>query len=228
MSNKKKVFVVAVAVCLIAILSLSSLAWFSDADEVTNQFMVSTSEDPADPDDIFSVDVWEDTDGDGEPDVGEGDDTVGETYEHIYPSQELIKEPHVENTGIYDQWIRVNVTVTDADAWIALCNKYAEDGKPYDLAQIFGGHDETLWTRDFVEGYDATENTLTYVYYLNEKLAPEADVVLFETVTIPSCFDQYDLATLAGGFELNIVAEAVQADNTGATAQEAFTLVMGN
>ena len=51
MTNKKKVFVVAVAVCLIAILSMSSLAWFSDADEVTNQFMVSTSGDEDDPDD---------------------------------------------------------------------------------------------------------------------------------------------------------------------------------
>ena len=56
MNNKKKVFVVAVAVCLIAILSLSSLAWFSDADEVTNKFMVATSDDPTDPDDIFFVD----------------------------------------------------------------------------------------------------------------------------------------------------------------------------
>lgn len=226
MSNKKKVFVVALAVCLVAILSLSSLAWFSDADEVTNQFLVSSSQDPVDPDDIFSVDVWEDIDGDGEADVAEGDDPVGETYEHIYPSQVLIKEPHVENTGKYDQWIRVKVTVSDADAWIALGNKYAEPGEAYDLTEIFGGHDEALWTRDFVEGYDATANTLTYVYYLEQKLVPGADVVLFETVTIPAYFDQYDLATLAGGFELNIVAEAVQADNTGDTAQAAFALVM--
>ena len=59
MKAKKKVFVVAVAVCLIAILSMSSLAWFSDQDEVTNEFMISTSDDVDDPDGIFSVDIWE-------------------------------------------------------------------------------------------------------------------------------------------------------------------------
>ena len=56
--TKKKVFVAALAVCLVAILSMGSLAWFSAQDEVDNKFMIATSED-LDPDDIFSVNVWE-------------------------------------------------------------------------------------------------------------------------------------------------------------------------
>ena len=67
--NKKKLLVSAVALCLIAILSMGTLAWFSADDEVTNKFMIATSED-ANPEDIFSVDVWENTP-DGRVDEGE-------------------------------------------------------------------------------------------------------------------------------------------------------------
>ena len=97
MTNKKKVFVVAVAVCLIAILSLSSLAWFSDADEVTNNFQVAGGENE-DPDEIFSIDVMEavDLDGDGKVDatVGYDDDPnfVNEAlYENIMPGDMLLE-----------------------------------------------------------------------------------------------------------------------------------------
>ena len=55
--NKKKVLSLSIVVIMIAILSFSSLAWFSDADEITNQFMIADSE--SDADDIFSVDIWE-------------------------------------------------------------------------------------------------------------------------------------------------------------------------
>ena len=62
--NKKKLLSLALAVIMIAILSFGTLAWFSASNTATNKFMVAGSED-ADPDDIFSVDVWEDMDGDG-------------------------------------------------------------------------------------------------------------------------------------------------------------------
>ena len=39
--SKKKVFALALAVCLIATLSFGSLAWFTDNDSVTNEFKVA-------------------------------------------------------------------------------------------------------------------------------------------------------------------------------------------
>ena len=207
MKAKKKVFVVAVAVCLIAILSMSSLAWFSDQDEVTNEFMLSTSDADDDPGKI-SV----------------GDSTEGGKYEHIYPSQTLVKEPHVENTGKYDQWIRVKVTVTDAADWMQICNALAANtGKEYDLSNIFQGHDEAVWTVG--EKTLNNDDSITYTYYLNSKLEPTKDVVLFDEIIIPYQLTQYELATLDGGFEIKMVAEAIQADNTGDTVFEAFELV---
>lgn len=233
MTNKKKVFVVAVAVCLIAILSLSSLAWFSDADEVTNKFMVATSDDPTDPDDIFSVDIFEQVEKEEDGAVGENgyDAAIGAfedggefTYENIIPGGQYDKKPWVRNTGAYDQWIRVKVTFTDAAAWAEICEKY-----DIELTSLLAGYDAANWTQDANVVTDTANDTVTYTYYLNRKLEPHEeggkDAWLFKSLNVPTQLNQEDLAALAGGFELNLLAEAVQADNTGSSAQEAFTLV---
>ena len=219
--NKKKLFALAMVVCMLAILSFSTLAWFSDADEVTNYFEVATSDDPSDPDDIFSVDVWEyvDTDGNGQIDDADKDQD-GITYNDILPGGRYHKEPHVENTGAYSQWIRVKVTVSCASVFQTALDK----GQGYDLSKIFEGHDETAWTRGEIAA-DTTADTLTYVYYLNYRLEPTEDATLFHTVVMPAELTQDDMAAMGGAFSINVVAEAVQGDNTGTTAQEAFELV---
>ena len=145
--NKKKALSLSLVVIMLAILSLSSLAWFSDSDEVTNKFHIATSDDPADPDDIFSVDVWEkvDIDGDGKvDDVKPGEDADGGSAEfrNILPGSKLTKEPVVENTGAYAQFIRVTVTLSDAEAWLEIL------GEGYKLDTIF------LHMTDGVVAYD--------------------------------------------------------------------------
>jgi predicted ribosomally synthesized peptide with SipW-like signal peptide len=210
--TKKKVFVAALAVCLVAVLSMGTLAWFSDSDSVTNSFMIADSE--SEPDEIFSVDVWENTpDGDKDQD--------GYEYKDILPGDQLKKEVYVENTGAYDQYIRVKVTVNNADAWIAAL------GNGYDLGTMFLGHDETKWTRYEVGQYssDANGSYYTMVFYLNEKLAPNATVNLFETVEIPSQLTQQQMSFVGGQFDLTILAEAVQTENVGDSAYEAFKTV---
>lgn len=214
--NKKKLLSLALVLVLIATLSFGSLAWFSDTDEVTNKFMVADS--ASNPDDIFSVDVWEYVDGDK---ITEDQD--GHTYEDILPGGRYHKEPYVENTGSYDQYVRVKVTVTNADAWIAAL------GNGYDLGTMFEGHDESAWTRYEPGVYDGTANTYTMTFYLNYKLAPGEKACLFHTVVIPSELTQEDMVFIGGGFELTILAQAVQTENLGDgvdTAYEAFQVVM--
>ena len=214
--NKKKLLSLSVVIIMIAILSFSSLAWFSDADEITNEFMIADSE--SEPDEIFSVDVWEDVDEDGEADV----DQDGHTYENILPGGRYYKQPYVENTGAYDQFIRVKVTVNNANAWIAAL------GNGYDLGTMFEGHDESLWTRYEPGVYDGTENTYTMTFYLNKILEPDAKEILFTHVVIPSELTQNDMVFIGGSFTLNIVAEAVQTENLGDgvdTAVEAFAVL---
>ena len=222
--NKKKVLVASLAVSLVAILSFGTIAWFSDTDEVTNTFKVATSTEK--PDDIFSVEVFEqvDTNGDGQYDAALSAPT-GYTYEDILPGDNLLKKPWVKNTGAYAQYIRVKVTIDNAADWKAITQEYG-----LKLADIFKGHDETLWTRNDAETVDdITNDKLTYVYYLNKILEPGKSVSLFSSVLIPEQITREDMATFAGGiFTVNIVAEAVQTEHVGANAIAAFDTVMDN
>ena len=107
---KKKLFVAALAICLVAILSMGTLAWFTAQDDVTNKFYIASSDD-TDPDDIFSIDVKENT-------PAGDDDQDGYEYKDVLPNDVLKKEVIVENTGYYDQYVRVTVTVSVADGII--------------------------------------------------------------------------------------------------------------
>lgn len=111
--TKKKVFVSALAVCIVAILSMGSLAWFTDSDDATNKFYVADSTQI--PDKIFSIDLMEgvDTDGDGKKDASvayNGDKkNVGWNYNNIKPGDKLVKEPWIKNTGSYEQWFALRL-----------------------------------------------------------------------------------------------------------------------
>lgn len=216
--NKKKVFALALAVCLIATLSMGSLAWFTDSDSVTNDFLIAGSDDE-NPDDVFSVDVWEDA----TPDDPDGEEKIQDKIEYpaILPGDDLYKEVNVENTGAYDQYVRVLVTVSDADIWQAI---YKEHYVPLnkiatDLSSAF-----QPWSIIC----DEVNNTLTYVLYYNSILPYEApnDVVnLFNNVHIPEELTREQAAQMAGGFQINVTAQAVQTENVGANAAEAFKTV---
>lgn len=223
--NKKNLLVTAIAVSLVAILSFGTIAWFSDMDQVTNKFMVADS--TQNPDNIFSVQIFEqiDTDGDGDYDMAD----YGYTYENILPGDELGKKPWVRNTGAYDQYIRVKVTLDHAQEWSDMGVAIS------DLIDV----DTATWTRNDDETV-VVKNKVTYVYYLNRILEPHdeggADAYLFTEVKIPENLKQTDMAKFTQGlFTMDIVAEAIQTENvctvTGnvsVDAMAAFETVMGN
>ena len=213
--NKQKVFALALAVCLIATLSMGSLAWFTDDDSVTNDFFIAGSEDE-NPDDVFSVDVWEDA----TPNDPDGEDKIqdGIEYPNILPGDDLYKEVNVENTGAYAQYIRTTVTVTDAHIWQAI---YGEVYVP--LNKIATDLNPAFSTYRIV--FDADNDTLTYVLYYENILAVDEVVTLFTNVAIPEDLTREQAAEMAGGFQINVVAEAVQTENVGNNAVEAFATV---
>lgn len=236
--SKKKLLSLALVVIMIAILSFSSLAWFSDSDSVTNDFNVGGES----AEDIFSLDVYEsiDTNDDGEIDktIGwDGDtseDGKGEyTYENVVPGDLLWKKVYAHNKGNYDQWIRFKVTFDNASDWQTLENKYGiklydilmedEDTKLVESENWTFAQDETV--------LDTVNDTVTYVFYHNTVLeAVENDsnwIYLFNYVKIPYQFNQADMAMFDNGdFRLVATGEAIQVDNIdAATAQEAFAFV---
>ncbi len=217
--NKKKVFILALAVCLIAILSMSTLAWFNATDDVKNDFMFDDSDGDGTPD--FKVDVYE-TDKNGNP------RPAGKEYPHVAPGAVLPKDPTVKNTGDYDMYTRVVVTLDNATAWIKASDKYSiADDDNCILEEMVEIHQN--WVRFDNPVYDATANTLTYVYYHNGiveagvKTAP-----LFTQVTIPTAPQQEDLRFTDDKFSITVKADAIQSDNIIAdgatiTGNEAYT-----
>ena len=204
--NKKKVFALALAICLLATLSIGSLAWFSASDSVTNDFMIADSE-HLEEDQIFSVAVWEKV-------PGSDKDTDGYTYQDILPNAKLVKEPHVENTGYYSQYIRVILTFSDYAAWEAVVGD--------DLTALLTGYDAAMWT-DITKTVE--NDTATYVLYYNGILESGKDITVFTHVHIPMEMDQKQAEAFAGGFTIGVKAQAVQTEHVGDNAFEAFQTV---
>ena len=172
--TKKKVFVAALAICLVAIISMGTLAWFSDSDSVDNNFYVGDGGENAD--DIFSVNIWEhvDSDGDGQPDLYIGRDTDGGSYDYreVVPGDMLYKAVNVTNTGSNPEWIRVSVTVDNASVWAQLEDKYGFNLEDllirYDMTKLT---DSTMWTYVAAQTVtDTAADTITYVFYKNTVL----------------------------------------------------------
>lgn len=235
--NKKKLFAVSVVTIMIAILSMSSLAWFSDADDITNNFGVAGGDDA---DAIFSIDVFEsvDSDGDGAPDaiVGDEGNAVNEfTYGNILPGDWLFKRPSVKNTGSYEQWICMKITIDNANDLVnTLTYKYGVH--PLSMFYTVNGEDyagtKTLLTQNtnWIWAEDETtvaDDKVTYVFYYNGKLQPNESAVLFTYVVIPNQLRQQDMALMEDGVvSMTITGEAIQVKNIDATnAKDAFAIV---
>lgn len=235
--NKKKLLSLALVVIMIATLSFSTLAWFTDSDSVTNNFDIAGGENN-NPDEIFSIDVMEavDTDGDGDHDITIGYDQDPEykdnyTYENILPGDMLLKRPQTKNTGSYDQWVRMSITFDNATYWVALMAKYGYTDM-LDMLYMRDGvtplKNDTNWT--YAPAETAIDNDqITYVFYYNKILEPGKTAVFFGNVLIPYQFDQYDMAPFTNGdFRMVVTGEAIQVKNIEAdTAMEAFAIVEG-
>ena len=227
--NKKKVLALSLTLCMLAILSFSTLAWFNASNSVTNKFYVISSEDaPEDADDLFSIDVWEhnDKNGDGIIDPVEKMDN-GQEFNNILPGVAIDKVPYVENTGsYYDQWVRLTIAFPNKAVWDVLKGEKAE---PIELLNFETSADRTKWSFDKVE---ATEDGYVYTYYLDAPLEPGQKVGTFTTVTFDSSLTQHDLVRIQNGsaqlpIEINVMAEAVQLE-LGSSAKAAFAAIEAN
>jgi len=202
--TRKKIVVIAVVVCLVAILSMGTLAWFIDTDSSQNDFFVTNSENGADA--IFSIDVKENVEGSQVP-------VDGFEFNNILPGQTIAKNPYVINTGSYSQYVRVTVTISDYNAFVAIL------GENYEMAKAFGGINTTDWEFDSKSTNTANDGSVSYVYYLKSTLERNSSVELFTSVTIPYQLTQTQVAetTLSNGFSITVFAEAVQTENVGVT-----------
>lgn len=208
--TKKKIFVLALAVCLLATLSMGSLAWFSAQDSVKNEFYIADSKEHTG-NELFSIDVYEYTEKSPTDKVPTGD-----TFDEILPGDYLKKEPHVANTGFYDQYIRVTVTISDATAWLNAV------GEAFEIEGVFEGFEADKWNH-IEKKIEGETDTVTYVLYYtgildgadtaNDAADDVSDITLFTHVNIPQSLTQEQAAAFKGGFNIDVKAEAVQTEN---------------
>ena len=211
---KRKIFLIAAAVCVLAIAACGSLAYFSAAKSVENTFMTAKSnpQNPPTPDELFSVKVEETKNG------SQDKTTEGNTYEKVLPGSKFTKDPVITNTGAYDQWVRVLVTFDNVKAWNDAGVKMAD----LFSTLVTAGYKSEDWT--MVAPQEAKDDKATFTFYYTKeggKLAPEGEAALFTEVTVPTSLDAEDMATLSC-FHIDIEAQAIQADNNGTTPQLGF------
>lgn len=221
---KKKVFFVAIAVCLIAILSMGTLAWFNANDAVTNTFKFDDTNADGTPD--FVIDVFETKD---------GQEVQGKEYFDIMPNAVLEKDPTVRNDGDYSMYTRVIVTLSDANAWMRAAVKYdilTDATKDTVLETMIDLNSK--WVRFDNAKYDSNADTLTYVYYYNETVASgDESESVFTKVTIPYQLQTEDMAFGDDAFTIDVSGDAIQSDNitvdddatNGNKAYDAFSFV---
>ena len=206
--NKKKLISLSLVIIMIAILSFSSLAWFQDDDSVTNDFTIGGAG-TGDADDIFSMEVWEK----GE----EGIPVEGLKFEKILPGDHHKKEAYITNTGSYEQYIRVTMTIADwkriRDLITINMDDLFVDNWQIDSKGVEVTAEGNLQTVN-VQSVNA-DGELVVVMYLKHKLQPGETVDIMDYVKISTEATQADFAyaEFADGFQISIKADAAQTEN---------------
>lgn len=228
---KKKKWVIAVAICVMALMGGSSIrAYFTDEEEQTNILTVGK----------VSVNLYEPKwDGEGEngPDVEKTpeDSTLGvNTGKNIYPLKEIPKDPTVKNTGINASWVYMEVKVPKADVIVA-----NEDGtrKEKAMTQLFSYEITSDWqeitSSQMEEENKKDESYNTYVYAYKTPLEGSTTLVdgsstiydgekttpLFEKITFANVIEGQGLEQKQLSIPIRVMA--IQSDNTG-TYLEAY------
>ncbi len=213
--NKRKVFVVSLAICLVAILSLGTLAWFTDEDSVVNNFYVGDTN--AGADEVFGIDLWEEADMNGDGNItdderfGKGTkDDGGIVYENILPGQALDKDPYFTNTGIHSQYLRAIVTVSEADVLKqAMTPADSSNSEWFKPDRLLPGTNEK-WSLAYT--FYTDEDTIVLVYYYTEALEAGATTEkLFDAVVIPTGLTK-ELAAEMDNFSVTILGQVIQSE----------------
>ena len=220
------------AVLLVAASVLGTMAYLTAHDEVKNTFTVGNVAiklDEAKVDEMGNL-------------VKNQDGTLaervpGNAYK-LLPNHTYVKDPTVTvKTPSVESYVRMKVTFNKASALIAMCtNPDWEEDAPteiknaWPLLYMVNFTDEsakwdgiTLDNMTEVEKmladakyFDAKNDTLTFYYYYTETVdATDGDVVLpalFDSIKVPEWATGDQLKALEG-FEINVVAEAIQADS---------------
>lgn len=225
------------AVLLVAASVLGTMAYLTDSKDVKNTFTVGNVTITLDEAKVDSNGNAINKQGKRVTNLADAERVPGNAYK-LLPGHTYTKDPTVTVLKpSVESYVRMKVTFNKASQIIAMCTdpEYAEDGptgveNAYPLIRMvkFVEANAAKWdgiipdnmvdTEEMLADakyFDAKNDTLTYYFYYKETVkAPTADVklaTLFDKITLPEWVTGDQLKALQG-FEINVVAEAIQAD----------------
>ena len=225
------------AVLLVAASVLGTMAYLTDSKDVKNTFTVGNVTITLDVAKVDGNGNAIDKQGKRVTNLADAERVPGNAYK-LLPGHTYTKDPTVTVLApSVESYVRMKVTFNKASALIAMCTDpdFAEDGptgveNAFPLIRMvkFMEANAAKWdgiipdnmvdTEDMLADakyFDAKNDTLTYYFYYNEAVAaPTENVVLptlFDKITLPEWVTGDQLKALQG-FEINVVAEAIQAD----------------
>ena len=221
MKTKSKALLLTLcAVLLVTASVLGTMAFLTSTASVENTFTVGSVK--------ITLDEAKVTP-DGKP--VEDAARVTENSYKLMPGHTYAKDPTIHvDAASEDCFIRAKVTLTNADKWIEIAKKYADNK----VENIIKGTDDNIWWVS-QPAVDNEKNTVTYTFvYKNESHTDELgkriwtstdskDLVLFKEIAIPGGLTNDELKGV-GNSKITVVAEAIQADGfeTEAAAWAAF------
>lgn len=215
----KKKLVTGALLCAFGAVAVTggTLAYFTDTDDADNTFTMG------------NVDIVLDeaaVSRDGDEWVAGNDRVQSNKYEAIYPGAVLPKDPTIHNEGDYGAFVRAKVTVVNGMTLLPLYaendtlsdNLYNDAFKAMVGNQLGAGWELTdgITAAEAMEAVMNGDTDATFVFTYNSELGAEKDTTpIFQNIVIPADLTQDDARLVSiqkTGFEVNVVAEAIQAD----------------
>lgn len=200
----------AAALCLSMLGVGASLAYLTDSEATTNTFTAGAVQI-----DLLE-EAWDTANGKNDTD----ENGVPDFAENLVPNQIVAKNPKVENTGLNDAIVYLQVTSPKKEITVCDSDGTKGDRKIQELfcfqTEDFNAHGVNAWDEDDwmeLKSREKEDDTVkTYLFGYKTKLAPGAS-----TYTL---FDQVELKNLIEGdmdggeiADIEVTAFAIQADN---------------
>ena len=186
---KKKIFVVALAVCLLAVSIVgSSMAYFTDTEQYTNVFTAG------------KVDITLTVAGNG-------------TDANIYPGQTISKNATITNVGSEDAYVAAIIKLTDTDGnLLSVVNKAGSDNNiPVAIEKFL----TKLGADGYMKSIVVESGAITIYLIKDEKLVANSNgSMIFENIVIPTDWNHNEVNAFKD-VTIDIKAYATQTKGTG-------------
>lgn len=201
-NSKKKVFALALSVCVVVLsIASSSIAYFTDTAKFTNTFTAGNVKIELSEAKV----VKEDSTGNMIKDGTTRDTSGSQEYGSVFPKQHIAKDPKITNIGSENAYIGAIVTITSTDIDGVLVDETAVRGFVENLPEA-----SIADVRIQVD----TDEVKIYVVYKNA-LAKNGEVFVFDGIQINKDWTNDQMSALDG---LEIVVDAYAVQSAGMTS----------